>query len=168
VNFWALSVGLLVFGLATAIRAFRDEIVILIHAWAERRNRQDYTDLLTECDGLRTTISTLQAEIDRLAALDGGSGNGAIVLTAYKLLSDYYLNNLPFTQTAVIDRKACSRPVWNVVTGFFKGARITNGNGGVLIDNLEDAFSAFMRTHTACTHSERVGGKLVKVYPPTK
>jgi len=168
VTFWAMSVGFLVFGLATATRAFRDEIVILIHAWAERRNRQDMTDLMQERDDLRTTIITLNAEIDRLASLDGGSGNGAIVLVAYRLLSDYYTSGLAFTQTAVLDRKVCSRPVWNVITGFLKAAKIINGNGGVLIDDLQIAFHEFMRVHTACTHSERVGGKLVKVYPPTK
>jgi len=160
--FWASTVGFLVFGLATAIRAFRDEVVIGIHAWAERRNNQDYTELVQTLEEARLTISTMQAEIDRLANLDGGSGNGAVILMAYKLLSDYYVNGLPFTQIEVLDRKACSKQVWTLITGFFKAAKITNGNGGVLIDNLPDAFGEFMRVHTACTHYERVGGKLVK------
>lgn len=168
INFWALSVGLLVFGLATAVRAFRDEIVIMIHAWAERRNAGDYTDLLQQLDDARTTIHTMQAEIDRLANLDGGSGNGAVILMAYKLLSDYYLDGLPFTQTAVLDRKACSKQVWTLITGFFKAAKITNGNGGVLVDDLQTAFAEFMRVHTACAHYERVGGKLVKAIPSGK
>lgn len=166
--FWAYSVGLLVFGLATAIRAFRDEIVIGIHAYAERRNNQDYTELVQTLEEARLTISTMQAEIDRLAAVDGGSGNGAVILMAHKLLSDYYVNGLAFTQTEVLDRKVCSRQVWNLVNGFFRAAKIINGNGGVLIDNLPDAFGAFMRVHTACTHFEKVGGKLVKAPPPVK
>lgn len=168
VLFWAYSVGLLIFGLATAIRAFRDEIVIMIHAYAERRNNQDYADLLQQLDDARAAMLVKDAEIDRLANLDGGSGNGAVVLTAYKLLSDYYVHQLPFTQTAVGDRKACSRQVWTLITGFFKAAKIINGNGGVLIDNLQDAFAAFMAVHTATTHFERVGGKLVKAIPPAK
>lgn len=165
VFFWAGSVGLLVFGLATAIRAFRDEIVIMIHAYAERRNRQDFAELVQERDDARAALLVKDAEIDRLASLDGGSGNGAIVLTAYRLLSDYYANSLAFTQTAVLDRKVCSRQVWNVINGFFREAKIINGNGGVLVDNLQDAFAAFMAVHTRCTHSERVGGRLVKAIP---
>ena len=166
--FWSCSTGLLVFGLATAVRAFRDEIVIMIHAWAERRNNLDYTELLQHLEEARLTISTMQAEIDRLAAVDGGSGNGAVILMAYKLLSDYYVNQLPFTQTAVADRKACSRQVWTLINGFFRAAKIINGNGGVLVDNLQDAFAAFMAVHTATTHFERVGGKLVKAIPPAR
>ena len=166
VLFWSYSVGLLVFGLATAIRAFRDEIVIMIHAHAERRNTLDYSELVQKNVDQQQTITIQQAEIDRLAAVDGGSGNGAVILMAYKLLSDYYVNSLPFTQTEVLDRKAYSRQVWNLVTGFFRAAKIINGNGGVLIDNLPDAFGAFMQAHTACTHFEKIGGKLVKAYPP--
>ncbi len=163
--FWAYSVGLLVFGLTTAIRAFRDEIVIMLHAYAERRNTLDYSELVQHLEDARLTISTMQAEIDRLAAVGGGRGNGAVILMAYRLLSDYYLNGLAFTQTDVLDRKICSRQVWTLITGFFKAAKITNGNGGVLIDNLKDAFGAFMQVHTACTHFEKVGGKLVKAPP---
>ncbi len=164
--FLSVSVGMLVFGLATAIRAFRDEIVIMIHAWAERRNREDYSELLQQNADLTLTISTLQAEVNRLAGMDGGSGNGAVILIAYKLLSDYYLNQLPFTQTAVAERKACSRTVWNIINDFFRKAKIVNNNGGVLIDNLPDAFAAFMQTHNACTSFRNVGGKLVKAIPP--
>jgi hypothetical protein len=164
--FWSYSVGLFAFAVIAVFLALRDEIVIGIHAWAERRNAGDYTDLLTQLDDARLTISTMQAEIDRLAAVDGGSGNGAVILMAYRLLSDYYVNSLPFTQTEVLDRKVCSRQVWTLVTGFFKVAKITNGNGGVLVDNLPDAFGAFMKAHTACTHFEKVGGKLVKAPPP--
>jgi len=168
VNFWAYSTGLLVFGLATAVRAFRDEIVIMLHAYAERRNRQDYADLVKENADLTLTVSTLQAEVNRLASMDGGSGNGVVILTAYRLLSDYYLNQLPFTQVAVAERKACSRTVWGVVNDFFRKAKIVNGNGGVLIDNLPDAFAAFMQVHNACTSHRNVGGKLIKALPPTK
>lgn len=168
VNFWAYSVTLLVFGLATAIRAFRDEIVIMLHAWAERRNRQDYTELLQQNADLTLTISTLQAEVNRLASMDGGSGNGAVILIAYKLLSDYYLNQLPFTQIAVAERKACSRTVWAIINDFFRKAKIVNNNGGVLVDNLPDAFAAFMQAHNACTSFRTVGGKLIKAVPPTK
>lgn len=168
VYFWALSVGLLVFGLATAVRAFRDEVVLFVRSYAERRNIGDYTELLKQLDDSRITIQTMQAEIDRLASLDGGSGNGAVVLMAYRLLSEYYLDGLPFTQTEVLNRKACSRQVWTLITGFFKAAKIINGNGGVLIPDLQTAFAEFMRVHTACTHYERVGGKLVKAYPPVR
>jgi hypothetical protein len=58
--------------------------------------------------------------------------------------------------------------VWTLITGFFKAAKIINGNGGVLIPDLQTAFAEFMRVHTACTHYERVGGKLVKAYPPVR
>lgn len=168
INFWAYSVALLVFGLATAVRAFRDEVVIMIHAWAERRNNLDFTELLKENEGLRLQASTLQAEVERLASMDGGSGNGAVIQIAYKLLSDYYLNQLPFTQTAVAERKACSRTVWNIINGFFRAAKIIDGNGGVLVGDLATAFSEFMRVHNTCTSHRNVGGKLVKALPPAK
>lgn len=168
VEFWAYSVALLVFGLATAIRAFRDEWVLLVHAWAERRNNADYAELVQQNADLTLTISTLQAEVNRLASMDGGSGNGAVILIAYKLLSDYYLNQLPFTQTAVAERKACNRVVWTLINDFFRKAKIVNNNGGVLVDNLPDAFAAFMQAHNACTSFRNVGGKLVKAIPPAR
>ena len=76
-----------------------------------------------------------------------------LILMAHKLLSDYYVNGLAFTQTEVLDRKVCSRQVWNLVNGFFRAAKIINGNGGVLIDNLPDAFGALWYTRLA--HFER-------------
>ncbi len=168
VEFWAYSVALLVFGATTSVRAFRDEWVLLVHAWAERRNQIEYTELLQKAADLRLAITIKDAEIDRLASQDGGSGNGEVVRVAYKLLSDYYLNQLPFTQVGVAERRACSRVVWTVCNDFFRKAGIVNGNGGVLVDNLQDAFAAFMRVHTACTSSRNVGGKLIKALPPTK
>ena len=168
INYAALSAGLLVFSVAGLILAFRDEIVLWVRNYAEKRNTHDYSELVQKNVDQQQTITIQQAEIDRLAAVDGGSGNGAVILMAYKLLSDYYVNSLPFTQTEVLDRKACSRQVWNLVNGFFRAAKIINGNGGVLIDNLPDAFGAFMQVHTACTHFEKVGGKLVKAPPPVK
>ncbi len=168
IEFWAYSVALLVFGATTSVRAFRDEWVLLVHAFAERRNREDYTELVQRNAELTLALTIKDAEIERLAALDGGTGNGAVIQTAYRLLSDYYLNQLPFTQTAVQDRKACPRALWNVINDFFRKAKIINGNGGILVDNLPDAFAAFMQAHNSCTSHRNVGGKLIKAYPPAK
>jgi hypothetical protein len=166
-------VGLLVFGLATAIRAFRDEIVIMIHAWAERRNRQDYTELLQERDALQAQVLTLNDEIQRLRQNDSGTADGRIHELAMSLLWNYYQSGEKFTWAAVNERNQAgpvkiSRAVWDVITDFFRAAKVIDGNGGVKVDNFQEAWAEFLKVHMNCTSRRMVSKRLIKALPPAK
>ena len=89
------------------------------------------------------------------------------------LLWNYYQTGEKMTWAAVNERNKVgtikiTRDVWNVLTEFFRAAKIIDGNGGVKVDNFQIAWVEFLKVHMACTSRRMVSGKLIKALSPAK
>jgi hypothetical protein len=131
-----LSIGAVAFCLATAIRAFRDEVRYLIAVWAQSRDRATVA-------ALRAEIQALQQQLARFQESAGLSGRYAAQIAAEKLLRWYFSGNA-ITRAACLAR-GTTRPEWEMAVRLLREAGVINERTEVQISTYEAAWGAVVR-----------------------
>lgn len=153
----ALFSGLVVFGLATMVRMFRDEIRFMVAAWGERQDRATRAALQAHNDELQTVV----AELRNRDLLDH---RYSAMLTVERLLGDRYDRGLDITRTACLGR-GMTRAAWDDAMEMLRGAGVVDGQGKLKMATKPDAWSAVMRSQYAGlgTYVRAADNDLVKI-----
>lgn len=152
----ALLSGGMVFGIATMIRMFRDEIRFLVSAWGEKQDRLTREALHRENAELKELVKQLEAKgaiTDAMTAL----------LTARKLIFQAYGQRLSISREACAAR-GMTRPTWEAGNKVLRTAGVVNGKSELLLPTEVEAWAAVMKSQdTGMGHYDVApDGSLVK------
>lgn len=133
----ALLIGILVFCLATAVRAFRDEVRFMLAAFGERRDIAARQALQQRCASLEQEIKGLRDEshlktyYETLAATE-------------TMLRAAYIEHKEISRAAAMDR-GMTRAEWEAAVNMCKGAKVLDSRGKPIDDlSFEAAWSTVM------------------------
>lgn len=151
-----LTAGVLVWCVATVVRAFRDESGFLVAKWAERHDAARAVSDRAQLDALRAQVRELETRSlvsNRYAAQE----------TAERILADWYEKRLP-TSRAECLKRGMTRPDWDAAMKILRGAGVIGDNGQVLLADPDEAWRRVVRQQAASRSWQRTAdGDFTKV-----
>lgn len=137
----AAVIGGLLFGVACVVRAFRDEVRFVLGAFGERQDKQTRAALQAEVNQLREEMKTLRSQgviTSKYTAL----------MTAERLLGDYYERNLKITRPEALSR-GYKRGDWDDAHKVLRAASVVDGHGVVKPATYAEAWAAVLRSQSS-------------------
>lgn len=132
----AALTGGIIFGLATMVRMFRDEIGYVVARWGEKQDR-------AARQALEERNRQLEEVVKAYADKDLLSNRYTALLTIERLLGDYYDRHWDVTRAEAM-RRGMTRPAWDAAMTILRNAGVVNGKGGMQFATKPEAWSAVM------------------------
>lgn len=134
-------VGGIAFCAATMIRAFRDEVRLLMTAYGERQDRATRLAQAAE-------IAQLREEMKLLRSQGTISSKFHALMTTERLLGDYYERHLDISRAETMKR-GYTRAQWDAAMRLCRAAQVVSEKGNVLVPTFAESWARVLHSQSA-------------------